>query len=512
MTQRNARGLRVLTVTATCGIAVLLLSARVPVAPEPDAGLQVLTPHLPAAFDPLEDGTASARDVFANVFETLVAADAEGRLVPGLAVSWSSPGPQTWRFRLREGVLFHDGTSLTGEDVARALREARGSPLYAAHLALVTSVAADGADVVLRTEAPAPALAHSLTAVPIAKRAGGARVGTGPYRLVHAVPGLLCRLERVSPPHARGAPFSRVVFRRFASAAEAVALMTQDARTVVLRPPRELVDALPGGRARAVSLRGGSLSYLAFDLARDPTPGVALRRNPFLDRRVRHAVRLALDPLELSAAAAREASPASQLVPPGVLGFNPALGIPGRNLHAARRLLAEAGLPHGFASALDASHVQQPLAESVSRQLAAVGIEARVDAAPVEEFRRRLAAGSSLYVANWVVGSASGEALAAFLHTREPARRLGLLNQTGYASRDVDVLVEKALATEDAVEGTRLLQRAMAVLMDDLPWVPLYSARPLRIYPRGVSFPERSDVLLVLREGRLAGPPSGPGT
>ena len=36
---------------------------------------------------------------------------------PNLAQSWDNPDPQTWIFKLREGVTFHDGTPLTADDV-----------------------------------------------------------------------------------------------------------------------------------------------------------------------------------------------------------------------------------------------------------------------------------------------------------------------------------------------------------------------------------------------------------
>jgi peptide/nickel transport system substrate-binding protein len=69
--------------------------------------------------------------IFTNmgIAETLVGADPQGNLLPGLAVGWTvSDDGLTWRFALREGVLFHDGTPMTAEALVNALEIARAKP------------------------------------------------------------------------------------------------------------------------------------------------------------------------------------------------------------------------------------------------------------------------------------------------------------------------------------------------------------------------------------------------
>src|SRR3954465_14519515 len=56
-----------------------------------------------------------------HVFEGLVRIDERGRVIPGLAQSWSTPDPLTWIINLRRGIKFHDGTELTTEDVVYSL-------------------------------------------------------------------------------------------------------------------------------------------------------------------------------------------------------------------------------------------------------------------------------------------------------------------------------------------------------------------------------------------------------
>src|SRR5215831_20125360 len=61
-----------------------------------------------------------------EVFERLTTRDKQLRIIPSLATSWEMAGPKLWRFRLRRGVTFHDGTPLTAEDVVFSIRRAQG--------------------------------------------------------------------------------------------------------------------------------------------------------------------------------------------------------------------------------------------------------------------------------------------------------------------------------------------------------------------------------------------------
>src|SRR5262249_58451372 len=54
---------------------------------------------------------------FYNLYDTLTRWDAALKLGPGLATSWKNAGETAWEFTLRPGVKFHDGASLTADDV-----------------------------------------------------------------------------------------------------------------------------------------------------------------------------------------------------------------------------------------------------------------------------------------------------------------------------------------------------------------------------------------------------------
>ena len=61
-----------------------------------------------------------ARGVIANMYEGLVRRGADLTIEPALAVAWSQPEPDIWRFELRRDVVFHDGSPFTADDVVYA--------------------------------------------------------------------------------------------------------------------------------------------------------------------------------------------------------------------------------------------------------------------------------------------------------------------------------------------------------------------------------------------------------
>ena len=71
----------------------------------------------PQTADPHSQNESLTNLFSAAVHDTLVMRDNTLKLVPGLATSWQQVNPTTWRFTLRQGVKFHDGSPFTADDV-----------------------------------------------------------------------------------------------------------------------------------------------------------------------------------------------------------------------------------------------------------------------------------------------------------------------------------------------------------------------------------------------------------
>ena len=86
--------------------------------------IQLEPPHL----DPTSAAAQAIDSVlYSNVFEGLTRFTADGSVVPGLAESWDiSDDGLVYTFKLHDGVTFHDGTTMDGEDVTRGLNNRDG--------------------------------------------------------------------------------------------------------------------------------------------------------------------------------------------------------------------------------------------------------------------------------------------------------------------------------------------------------------------------------------------------
>jgi peptide/nickel transport system substrate-binding protein len=69
------------------------------------------------SMDPHSLNESLQLSVTANVYEALVSRNKDLSLAPALATSWRQTSPVVWRFELRKGVSFHDGTPFTADDV-----------------------------------------------------------------------------------------------------------------------------------------------------------------------------------------------------------------------------------------------------------------------------------------------------------------------------------------------------------------------------------------------------------
>jgi peptide/nickel transport system substrate-binding protein len=154
--------------------------------PQYGAILRMATRIAPQSLDPADKSqpdSVAKRNLTRLMFETLVMLDDHGRLQPALATSWqAAPGNQRWQFWLRRGVKFHDGSPLTAEAVAAAVRVA--NPDW--------NVSPAGDSVVIERDTGDPDLPARL-AQPrnaIAKRSeGGTLIGTGPFHITNWQPG-----------------------------------------------------------------------------------------------------------------------------------------------------------------------------------------------------------------------------------------------------------------------------------------------------------------------------------
>lgn len=127
-----------LTALVLAGTTALFASAAAA-----ETNIRVAMQLEPPNLDPTS-GAAQAIDsvVYSNIFEGLTRFKSDGSIIPGLAESWEiSEDGLTYTFKLRDGVTFHDGTTMDAEDVKFSLDRARADDSVNAQKALFASIA-----------------------------------------------------------------------------------------------------------------------------------------------------------------------------------------------------------------------------------------------------------------------------------------------------------------------------------------------------------------------------------
>src|SRR6267143_1332003 len=127
----------------------------------------------PQTIDPHSQNELLTNSINGQIYETLVNRGKKLEIVPVLATEWQQVDPLTWRFTLRKGVRFHDGTPFTADDVLFSIQRASQSTsqirVYAT--ALGKPVKVDDYTVEFRLPEPNPIMLEHATLVQIMSRA-----------------------------------------------------------------------------------------------------------------------------------------------------------------------------------------------------------------------------------------------------------------------------------------------------------------------------------------------------
>ena len=226
--------------------------------------------------------------------ETLIVLDADGDAQPCLATEWEQVSDTEWRFTVRQGVTFHDGTPLTAERAAASLTAATlASPLPRILNGVGLTAEADGDVVVVRTTNPDPLVPQRLSSPQLAIFAEAAYGedgvvdpvghGTGPFVLV-AVDGTAgATLDRYDDYWGEPA---------VAAGIDVTFVPDGTARTAALRTGEaDVVEAIPAGQAALLD------ESLIFEVPMPRTNTLYLNTSsgPFADPAIRAAAAAAIE-------------------------------------------------------------------------------------------------------------------------------------------------------------------------------------------------------------------------
>lgn len=502
-----------IAITFSGRVRVLALLALVTLAPgcvtPPSEKTEVVIAMrgMPLTLMPHRRAESITTMVQCNLFEGLAGFDRDMKVVPLLAASWENPDLLTWQFRLRRGVVFHDGSPLTADDVVFSILIARDNPNSVRHsncavIAAVTRI--DDYTVRLTTTRPDPVLLHRLRTVFILPRRTYERlgeeaftrnpIGTGPYRLVNVTPGHEIRLAAHDAYWGGRPEFAAARFIRFQNADDVESLLRSGAADMAADIPPTAATALstrPVAGMEIIRHRGLLVRYLGMDS----------RVQPFHDVRVRRALALAVDrPALVLKLRDGYGIPANQYVSQSVFGFDPGLPMLPYDPDGARRLLAEAGHRNGVALTLLLPWERQDVGEELRRQMAPAGFRIQVNALEREAFWR-VADSAPFFLMGAVsdTGDAS-DVLEDMIHSTTGT--YGRDNGGRFHNPEIDRLIEGLSAIWNRPDRLAALQEIMARTMAEMPRVPLIAEDIVFVQSVGIVRSPRVDNYVLVREIR----------
>ncbi|HJW11034.1 MAG TPA: ABC transporter substrate-binding protein, partial [Albitalea sp.] len=471
------------------------------------ATLRIASGFDPQTMDPHALALLYHTRVVTQIYESLVWRDEQFRLEPGLAVSWQALDAKTWRFKLRPGVTFHDGSPFTADDAVFSIERVLAPPSQRAfHLKGVTGVKkVDNLTIDVSLATPDAVLPEKFFLLGMMSKAWATQHGveraqdfngkqetfavrnangTGPFRLERYEPDVKTVLK-ANPrwwgrADKRTGNVGEVSYVAIRSDATRLAALASGEVDLVLDPPFQDVERLKAD-PRLVLLQMPDIGqqYFAFDQARDELlNGDVKDRNPFKDRRVREAVYRAVNiDLIVKKVLRGQGVPTGGFLSTRVDGVPPELDqrLP-YDPAKARALLAQAGYPNGFAVTLDCVNIayRENVCQAATAMLAQVGIRTTLRSSATNQFFPKLSQASASFAEfGWTPVTDAWLSLNALFHSWD-ASGAGTFNAGRYANPALDKLIDDIRVEPDLTRRRAMIAVALRMIRDELPYVPLY--------------------------------------
>ena len=453
--------------------------------------------YSPRTLDPARSTDYYAVTVIQQVFDGLVDFDRNLNIIPAIARSWRvSRDGRVYTFDLRPDVRFHSGRTVTADDVVYSLTrlllpetQSSAAEQFEAivgaadvrqgktrTLAGVRATSPRRVEIQLREPySPFLSLLAMKSAKIVPREAVESKevpferhpIGTGPFKIVRWDEGKAIVLE-ANLEYFRGRPYlDRIHYAIMPTATDADIYRAFRAGDFEESPiPSELrEEALASGTFPIVRRPTLALQFYGFNLSRPE----------WQDRRVRMALLLAFDREAVVQTGTKgKHRPAAGLLPPGILGYNPAREVPQVDRARAAALLAEAGGPDAVRSfemwSAVRSEAQRAEFEGFADAARALGLAAEPKFAnDWPQFQRFLTEGRmSLFRYAW------------FADLPDPDNILGILfhsqsryNYWRYSNPRVDALLEEGRRELNPVRRAEIYRRVEAQVLEDVPIIPI---------------------------------------
>jgi peptide/nickel transport system substrate-binding protein len=476
--------------------------------------------------DPHSQNHSPTHAIMQHVYEGLVRYTKDFQVEPCLATSWEQVTPTQWRFHLRKGVKFHDGTPFTADDVVFSfgrIRQPQGTnQIYVSSVKEMKKIDDYTVDAIL--SAADPVMLRLLVDFRIMSKAWSAKNkseniqdykareenfasrntnGTGPYMVklwepdkrvvMTANPAWWDKIE---------GNVTEVIYTPIKSDATRVsALLSGDVDLVTDLPTQDVtrlrgdpkLKVLDGNEVRTIFI---GMDQHNSELLYSNVKG----KNPFKDVRVRKALNLAVDREAIKRVTMRGLSlPAAIMIAPGVHGYSSELDkVAPADIEGAKKLLAEAGYPNGFEFGLDCPNNRYVNDEEICQALvgmwARAGLKVKLNAQPMASYIAKVQNfDHSTYMLGWGVATFDALfSLQSLMHTKTTGAD-GSFNLGRVSDPKLDALIDAAKTEMDPKKRDVLLRDALVLTRDNYYYVPLHHQMRPWAMKKGVSTVYKSD-------------------
>ncbi len=448
--------------------------------------LVVATSSDATTLDPSAQNDSFAANVMSQIYDGLVEIDQDGNITEALAESYEIKD-DTYIFKLKEGVKFHDGTEMTSEDVKFSFERALASPAVAHIFADIdpnTLETPDDYTFQFKLKQPYAGIIAALchpSAFIVSKDAVEKHgdnfatnpVGTGPFKYVSWTKSHNVILDRFEDYHGEKPEFEKLEFR-----------------------------IIPEGNSRLIELETGGV-----DIAMDITPsdvkkveendelelykikdygttfmGINTEKEPFNDPKVREAISYAID-LESVANAVWKGTGVTATAPyTSTLKYSIAdQNEPRkRDVEKAKKLLEEAGFKDGFSCSITTNERQERIdaATIIKEQLREVGIDVSIDVLEWSAFIETLEKGNQeMYIMAWISDSPDPDMVVYPCFHSSMAGPGG--NYTFFKDEKCDQLIEEGRRTLDEKEREAMYVELQERIMELVPTIFIHNSEIL---------------------------------
>jgi peptide/nickel transport system substrate-binding protein len=456
--------------------------------------------------DPANHYSISATSVLRHVYDPLLDVTNDDKFVPALAETWRPVNNTTWRFTLRKGVSFHDGTPFTADSVVFTLKRVRDNTKLIKSFVyqdLEDVRKDDDHTVTVTTKRPFGSLPAHLTMLGMLPPSAGAAedaffqkpVGTGPFRFVSWTHGDHVDLAANPRYWKAGLPRVETLKVRFIpELSTRVAALRAGEIHVIDRVWPDMVQTLkatPG--VRVLDTPAIEAQRWHFQLARESMK----------DPRVRKAISLAIDRnVIIKDLLLGYARPVVCPVPPGLLGHTN-LGQKSYDPDKARQLLKQAGQPNltlDFVLMKDLYPKQLEIAQAVAAMLGEVGIKVNIRNLEIATAREQRTAGNyDLFFSGWAQMPHDPDWYFGQWFTKAGAEKL-----TRFSDPRVEQLIAEGRVPDPKVRQQKY-EEIDRILWEDEPEIwPYYTVAIYAISDKLRGFEARRDYYVLLNEVGIA--------